>query len=90
MSEENVKQELTSNELIRSLMGVSKKNTRMNRLLCKILGHKYGGFSIDVRDSLIKSTTWYCERCGHEEVAEVKGDTDRLDIAVGLSMGMLG
>lgn len=87
MEEKNVKQELTSNELMRCIMSVPSETTRKSRLLCKIFGHKRGGWSIKVENSLVKSTTHYCERCGHEEVIEMGGDTDRLDVAVAFAMG---
>lgn len=56
-------------------------------LLCKIFGHKNVGWSIKVEEGLIKNITHYCERCGNEEVIEMRGDTDRLDVAVAFAMG---
>ena len=91
MSEESMEQDQSSYSLTQRLMGMSSvKKTKMNRLLCKIFGHKNIGWSIEVKDSLIKNITHYCERCGNEEVIEMSGDTDRLDVAVAFAMGKPG
>lgn len=74
-------------DLTDSIMSVPSLNTRKNRLLCKILGHKRGGWSIEVKEGLVKNITYFCERCGHKEVIEMSGDTDRLDVAVAFAMG---
>lgn len=88
--EKTERDQSSSYSLTQRLMGTPSKRKSKRRFLCKILGHKYMGWHIDVKDSLIKSMTWYCERCPHEKVSEIKGDTKRLDIAAGLAMGMLG
>jgi hypothetical protein len=91
MSEENIEQDQFSYSLTQRLMGMlSVKKTKMDRLLCKIFGHKNIGWSIKVEDFLTKSITHYCERCGHEEVIEMGGGTDRLDVAVAFAMGKPG
>ena len=83
MDEENTKQD----SLTDCLMGVPFKRESKRRFLCKLFGHKRGGWSIDVKDSLIKNITYFCERCGHKEVIEMSGDTNRLDVAVAFAMG---
>lgn len=87
MSEKNMEQDQSSYDLTDRIMSVPSLNTRKARLLCKILGHKRGGWSIEVEDNLIKNITYFCERCGHKEVIEMSGDTDRLDVAVAFAMG---
>jgi hypothetical protein len=95
MSEENMEQDQSSYDLTDRIMSVPSLNTRkarllckiLARLLCKILGHKRGGWSIEVKEGLVKNITYFCERCGHKEVIEMSGDTDRLDVAVAFAMG---
>lgn len=67
-----------------------KRNaTTLERLLCKILGHRRTSWSITVEDGRVTAISWYCGRCGKTEKSPVKGGSDRMDFAVGLAFAGL-